>query len=197
MNYGYIKTSRYNSSSIEDLESQELEIRSHYDIVKIYKENYYKSNNEQEVLEDLIKTLKKGDTLVITTMDKIGTNIQKCFKIINQLYDKKVIIHILNMGKIKDDYIGKIIYNNLVAFSEFEKNRIVTRTQRGKYDAKKNPNFKEGRPRKFDKETIDRALGMLSVNGGKYSYNEVSEIMNISRSTLMRRQTECKEQLNE
>ena len=31
---------------------------------------------------------------------------------------------------------------------------------------------------------------MLTVNGGGYSYNEVAEIMGISRSTLIRRQNE-------
>ncbi|MBV1818126.1 hypothetical protein KUA25_08620 [Bacteroidales bacterium MSK.15.36] len=37
---------------------------------------------------------------------------------------------------------------------------------------------------------VEQALSMLKVNGGEYSCSEVSKIMGISRSTLLRRQIE-------
>ena len=46
--------------------------------------------------------------------------------------------------------------------------------------------MKEGRPKKYTVKQLENALGMLTVNGGKYSYKEVEEITNISKYTLIR-----------
>ena len=58
--------------------------------------------------------------------------------------------------------------------------------QSGKAIAKTKPGYNEGRPKKFNEKQIENALSMLSVNGGNYSYYEVSNLLNISKSTLIR-----------
>lgn len=63
---------------------------------------------------------------------------------------------------------------------------IVERTQEGKAIAKTKEGFKEGRPKKYTKKQLDNALSMLTVNGGDRSYNEVAELLGISKSTLIR-----------
>ena len=105
-------------------------------------------------------------------------------------------IHILNMGLIEDTPMGRMIVTNLLAFSEFERAQIIERTQCGKSIAKQKPDFTEGRPKKFTIKQLSNALEMLSVNGGKYSYSEVSEITNISKSTLIRENNKRKGLLN-
>lgn len=67
-----------------------------------------------------------------------------------------------------------------------ERNTIIERTQNGKAIAKKKPGFKEGRSKSYTKKQLDYALSMLTINGGNCSYNEVSDITNISKSTLIR-----------
>lgn len=59
---------------------------------------------------------------------------------------------------------------------------IVERTQEGKAIAKLNPDFCEGRPKKFSKAQINHALSLLVG----HSYKEVSEMTGISKSTLIR-----------
>ncbi|ENL4423837.1 recombinase family protein, partial [Bacillus cereus] len=73
-------------------------------------------------------------------------------------------------------------FNIMSAFAEFERDMIVERTQEGKAIAKLNPNFKEGRPKKYNKEQIEHALMLLKNN----SYKQVERITGISRSTLKR-----------
>ncbi|MDO5040109.1 helix-turn-helix domain-containing protein, partial [Clostridium sp.] len=46
--------------------------------------------------------------------------------------------------------------------------------------------FKEGRPKKYTDKQLNNALSMLTVNGGNSSYNEVAELLGISKSTLIR-----------
>ena len=59
---------------------------------------------------------------------------------------------------------------------------IVERTQEGKAIAKQNPDFKEGRPKKFSKAQIKHALDLLN----EYSYKQVEQMTGISKSTLIR-----------
>lgn len=100
--------------------------------------------------------------------------------------NRGVKIRILNMGLIEDTPMGKLIVTNLLAFVEFEWAMIIERTQSGKAITKQKEGFKEGRPKKHTDKQIRNALSMLSINGGSLSYNEVSEITNISKSTLIR-----------
>jgi hypothetical protein len=63
---------------------------------------------------------------------------------------------------------------------------IVERTQEDKSIAKTKEGFKEGRPKEYTSKQLDNALSMLSVNGGDKSYNKVTELLGMSKSTLIR-----------
>ena len=60
---------------------------------------------------------------------------------------------------------------------------IAERTQTGKAIARQNPNYREGRPKKFLPTQIDHALKLLQ--SGK-TYRQVEEMTGISKSTLVR-----------
>lgn len=70
----------------------------------------------------------------------------------------------------------------MLAFAEFERDMIIERTQEGKAIAKKQPDFKEGRPRVYGKKQIQHAVGLLQ----NHSYRQVTELTGISKSTLIR-----------
>ena len=74
----------------------------------------------------------------------------------------------------------------MLAFAEYERGMIVERTQTGKMVAKQNPNYREGRPRKYQPVQINHALELLE--GGK-TYKEVEALTGISKSTLIRART--------
>lgn len=190
MNYGYIRVSTKAQLDNNSFEQQEKEILERYHDAEIYKEQFTGSSMDRPVFNKLLGKLQKNDTLVVTKLDRFCRTTKEGLELIDELSNRGIRIHILNMGLIEDTAMGKLIVTNLLAFSEFERSMIIERTQQGKAIAKEKPYFKEGRPRKFNKKTIEQALRMLTVNGGNYSYNEVAEIMGISRSTLIRRQNE-------
>ena len=82
--------------------------------------------------------------------------------------------------------IRRLFFNISGSFAEFERDMIIERTQEGKAIAKQKEGFKEGRPKKYTVKQLENALSMLTINGGRYSYKEVEEITNISKSTLIR-----------
>ncbi len=76
----------------------------------------------------------------------------------------------------------------MLCFAEFERDMIIQRTQEGKAIAKKSPDFREGRPKKFTKKQIEHAMELLESS----SYKQVSEITGISVSTLARERRKYK-----
>lgn len=83
---------------------------------------------------------------------------------------------------------SKLIRNIFFAFSEFERDMIIERTQEGKAIARTKNGYKEGRPNKFTKEQMKYALSLLEKN----SYKEVEKMTQISKSTLIRAKRKSK-----
>jgi DNA invertase Pin-like site-specific DNA recombinase len=86
------------------------------------------------------------------------------------------------MGVIENTPTGRLIFTIFSAFAEFERDMIVERTQEGKFIARQNPNFREGRPNKFSRHQINHALSLLE----NYSYKQVEDMTGVSVSTLVR-----------
>ena len=71
----------------------------------------------------------------------------------------------------------------MLAFAEYERGMIVERTQLGKSIARQDPNYREGRPKKYSKAQITHALDLLKEGN---TYRQVEEYTGISKSTLVR-----------
>ena len=90
---------------------------------------------------------------------------------------------VLNIGVMDNTPSSKLIRNIFFSFAEFERDMIVERTLEGKQiKMKRDVDATLGRPKKFKKAQRDMAIKLLE----KHSYNEVSAMMGISRSTLIR-----------
>jgi DNA invertase Pin-like site-specific DNA recombinase len=87
------------------------------------------------------------------------------------------------MGLVEDTPTGRLVFNIMSSFAEFERDMIVERTQEGKAIAKQRDDFREGRPNKFTKKQIEHALSLLAQGN---SYNKVADMTGISKSTLIR-----------
>ena len=130
----------------------------------------------------MIEILKEGDTLVVTKLDRFARTTSDGINIVKELFERGVKVHVLNMGLVEDTPTGRLILSVMLAFAEFERDMIVERTQEGKAIAKQNPDFREGRPKKYGKKQIEHALKLLGNN----SYKQVEDKTGISKSTLIR-----------
>ena len=188
---GYARVSTKGQIDGNSLEEQSTKILDKYSNAEIYEESYSAKTSDRPIFNKVVDSLEKGDTLVVAKLDRFCRNVKEGLETIDMLMAKGVAIHILNMGLIEDTPMGRLIVTNLLAFAEFERSMIVERTQGGKAIAKANAEkqgkkFKEGRPKAYTQKQLDNALSMLTVNGGKHSYNEVAELLGISKSTLIR-----------
>lgn len=132
--------------------------------------------------QELLSKLEKGDTLVVTKLDRFARFALDAIKIIRELFDKGIRVNILNMGVVDGSPQGKLMLTIMSGFAEFERDMIVERTQEGKVIAKQRYDFKEGRPNKYNKKQLEHALSLLET----HSYKQVEHMTGISKSTLIR-----------
>lgn len=158
---------------------------------KIYEEKFTGTKKDRPELNKLLSEIKPGDELIVTKLDRIARSASQGMELIQWLLDKDIKVHVLNMGLLDGTPTGKLITNIMFAFAEFERNMIVERTEEGKEIARLNPDFREGRPKKFKRKQIEHALKLLE----EHTYKEVSEITGISVSTLIRAKAKNKEHL--
>ena len=193
MVYGYARVSSKSQLDGNGLVAQLNELTEEYSDIQIYEEQYTGTEvYERPVLKKLLSKLKAGDKLVATKRDRIARNTANGIKTIEELFEKGVSVHILNIGLLENTTMGKFFLTVLLAVAEMERNIIMERTRQGKEIAKQREGYREGRKKVYSKDTIDHALSMLSVNGGTLSYSQVSNLLGISKSTLVRAQKEKK-----
>ena len=163
------------------LEAQDAALRA-AGATLIYKDAFTGTTTERPEFDKLMSKIRPGDTLVVTKLDRIARSASEGSKMVQEMLDNDISVHVLNMGKMDNTPTGKLICQIMFAFAEFERDMIVERTQEGRAIARKNPNFHEGRPRKYTKQQIEHALVLLK----SHSYSQVTEMTGISKATLAR-----------
>ena len=182
---GYCRVSTRGQLDGNSIQEQTEKILEKYPNALIVEESY-SGAKERPIFSEVVEKIESGSTLVVTKLDRFCRTTKEGLQYIDILQEKNVSIHILNMGLIEGTAMGRMIVTNLLAFAEFERSMIIERTAGGKAIAKQKPDFREGRPKKFTRKQLDNAMGMLTTFGGTYSFSEVEEITNISKSTLTR-----------
>ena len=150
---------------------------------RIYKDTFSGTKMDRPEFEKLQRRLRKGDTLIVTKLDRLARSVSQASGLITELIDQGVTINVLNLGILSNDSMNTLLRNILLAFAQFERDMIVQRTQEGKAVARAtDPNFREGRPRKWDNEQLEHAMDLLQ----DHSYSQVVKLTGISKSTLIR-----------
>lgn len=182
MIYGYARVSTNGQEKYgNSLEHQEQQLREN-GAIEIFKDSFTGTKNDRPELNKLLKIIKSGDTLIITKLDRIARSMLQGSELVNDLINKGIRVHVLNIGIMDNTPASNLIRNIFLAFAQFERDMIVERTLEGKAIAKESPNYKEGRPKKFTKQQIEHALELLE----SHSYTQVEQMSGISKSTLIR-----------
>ena len=147
---------------------------------KIYTDTFTGTKIERPEFDRLRAQLRKGDVLIVTKLDRL---VSQASGLITEMIDEGITINVLNLGILSNDSVNTLLRNVLLSFAQFERDMIVQRTQEGKAVARAtDPNFREGRPPKFDTEQLDHAMALLE----DHSYAQVVKLTGISKSTLIR-----------
>lgn len=150
---------------------------------KIYTDTFTGTKIERPEFDRLRAQLRKGDVLIVTKLDRLARSVSQASGLITEMIDEGITINVLNLGILSNDSVNTLLRNVLLSFAQFERDMIVQRTQEGKAVARAtDPDFREGRPPKFDTEQLDHAMELLE----NHSYTQVVKLTGISKSTLIR-----------
>ena len=182
MIYGYARVStKGQAKDGNSLEAQEKALRES-GANEIYVDAFTGTKTDRPEFDKLMDKIQKGDTLIVTKLDRFARSMTQGSELVSDLVEKGIKVYILNIGVMDNTPSSKLIRNVFFAFAEFERDMIVERTMEGKAIAKQNPDFREGRPKKYSRKQIEHALELLESN----YYKQVEDMTGISKSTLIR-----------
>ncbi|MFE7078655.1 recombinase family protein [Priestia megaterium] len=198
MKYGYARVSSVGqnlSAQIRQLEEVGCDL--------VFKEKVSgRKKEDREQFNILLEKVQKGDTIVVTKLDRFARSTKDALSTIEYLNNKGVSLIVLNMGGDKVDTgtaIGKLMITVLSGIAEFEADMIKERQLEGIEEAKKRGVYK-GRPAKYTEKHrgLQYAIELFhNRDTNKLTVKEIEEITKISRATLYRAVKEQKTQLND
>lgn len=183
MIYGYCRVSSITQErNGNSLEEQENALKK-YGCEEIVTEAFTGKTMDRPLFQGLLNKLQDGDKLVVTKLDRFARTASEGVETVRMLFQRGVSVHILNMGLIENTPTGNLILQVLLSFAEYERAMILERTKAGRAIARQNPNYREGRPKKYTAAQLQHAMELL--DGGR-TYKSVEAMTGISKSTLIR-----------
>ncbi|QFQ89748.1 recombinase family protein (plasmid) [Paracoccus kondratievae] len=143
------------------------------------------SHMDRPGLENVLRALKPGDTLVVWRLDRLGRSLTDLVKFVEELGRKGCEFRSLNESIDTRTSGGRLIFHIMAAFAEFERNLISERTRAGLVAARQRGS-RLGRPRIVLTEAeINEAR--RAIKEKRQTLGEIAAGYQISSTTLRRR----------
>lgn len=154
---GYARVSTVGQSleaQIEQLEKAGVE--------EVFQEKVSGVKRDRPQLLEMIRFVRKGDTVIITKLDRIARSTKHLLEIVDKLHEKGANFKVLNIDLDTSTPTGKLMLTMLGAIATFEREMMLERQAEGIEIAKRNGKYQGRKPtaRLRGKEVMDLlALG--------------------------------------
>lgn len=118
------------------------------------------------VLDDLITSLQKGDTLVVTKLDRLARNVAHLCEIVERIKAKGASLRILAMGLDTGTPTGTLMLNVLGAVAQFEREIMLERQREGIAKAQAAGKYKGSTGRGVDPAALREAWKAECMKAG-------------------------------
>ncbi|WP_442863734.1 recombinase family protein [Arthrobacter sp. FW306-06-A] len=126
---------------------------------------------------------RRGDTLVVTKLDRLARSLTDARDIADELTRKGVALDLGGSVYNPNDPVGKLMFNILGMIAEFESDLIRARTREGMAVAKAKGRLR-GKPPKLSKAQEAHVVSLYQ--GGAHTIAEIAELFGVARSTIYR-----------
>ena len=138
------------TSTIEQVAGLDAQVKQlkEYGCEKIYQEQV-SSVGEREQLNVALGSLRSGDKLVVTKLDRLARSVRHLGEIIDTVNQADAALVILDMGGTAIDTsnaTGKLILNVMSSVSQFEREMMLERQREGIAKAKAEGKYKGRKP---------------------------------------------------
>jgi DNA invertase Pin-like site-specific DNA recombinase len=134
-------------------------------------------------LDQALAAVRSGDTLVVPKLDRLARSVPDARHIGDSLVARGIKLSL--GGTIYDpaDPLGKMFFNILATFAEFEVDLLRMRTREGMAVAKAKGKLRGKQPKLSPKQQTE----LRRMHGtGEYSINDLAEQFSIGRATVYR-----------
>lgn len=141
------------------------------------------TNRARPGLDQAIAAVREGDTLVVPKLDRLARSVPDARAIADQLQEKGVKLSLGASVYDPADPMGKMFFNILATFAEFEADLIRMRTREGMAIARAKGKLRGKQPKLSEKQ--QRELCRMHATGN-YSISDLAEVFSVSRPTVYR-----------
>lgn len=153
---------------------------------KIYQEIASGAKTARLVLDDLMRNLRAGDTLIIWKLDRLGRNLVHLRQIVEELKNREVTFISLSEEINTTTAQGMLFFNFFGMIAEFERGMIVERVNAGLRSARARGKL-GGRPKGLSGNAVDKAKVAESLYRDKsLSIRVICAQLGIGLSTFYR-----------
>ena len=127
--------------------------------------------------------MRQDDTLVVPKFDRLARSVPDACAIADRLQEQ--VVKLALGGALYDlsDPMGKMFFNIVATFAEFEADLILMRTREGMVMARAKGKLRGKQPKLSDRQ--QRELCRMHATGD-YSISDLAELFSVSRPTVYR-----------
>lgn len=149
---------------------------------KIFEDKISGAKAHRPGLLKVMEMLRKGDTLVVWKLDRLGRSVKQLVELVEKLQDQGINFRSLTDSIDTATSSGRFFFHVMASLAQMERELIVERTRAG-LEAARHLGRIGGRPRKMTASKIKSAIQLLE-NG--IPPKEVAKNLSVSVPTLYR-----------
>ncbi|AZI21517.1 recombinase family protein [Chryseobacterium taklimakanense] len=175
---GYARVSKFEQNL--DLQTDALK---NLGIEKIFVDKVSGVKSEKPQLNQLLNFIRKGDTLTVWRLDRVGRTTVGLIQFVNELNEKGINFKSITENIDTGSASGKLIFQIFCVLAEHERNVLIERTNAGLKSARARGKM-GGRPKGMTEKYIKIApLVKASYESRKLPVEEIMKAYNIGSKT--------------
>lgn len=182
---GYARVSKSDGSQTTDLQTDAL-LTAGAKQEYIYQDYASGKKEDRPGLQNCLKALREGDTLIVWKLDRLGRDLRHLINIVHDLTSRNIGLKVLTGHGAAIDTTtpaGKLVFGIFAALAEFEREMIKERTIAGMQAARARGR-KGGRPYKMTAAKL--RLAMATMGKAETKIGSLCEELGITKQTLYR-----------
>jgi len=140
-------------------------------------------NRKRPGLDQAIAAVRRGDTFVVSKLDRLARSVPDARTIAEELQERGVKLALGGSVYDPNDPMGKMFFNVLATFAEFESDLIRLRTKEGLAIARAKGKLRGKKPKLSNLQA--KELRRMH-DTGNYSIVDLAEVFSVSRPTVYR-----------
>lgn len=151
----------------------------------IYKEKK-SAVKERKEFNRMNKNARSGDTIVVWKLDRLGRSLRHLINQVNDYKEREIELVSIQDKIDTTSATGRLMFNMIAIFAEFERDLISDRTKAG-LEAAKKKGRKGGRPRGLTKASIKKAWSIKGYQDKNiYEEGEIMKMTDTPKTTYYR-----------